>query len=91
LALFGKNLSSPPQIDVERRRHCFAPALSLPTLQLVHRAIELPVQVTVVAQEFVGCICGRQSEAPSFRVYCEILGLCHESFKLAKPFQLLIK
>ena len=40
LALYGKNLSSPSYIDVERRQHRFT-ALLLQTLQLVHRATEL--------------------------------------------------
>jgi len=68
-----------------------ASALSFQTVQLVRRAIELPVHVSFVAREFVSCICGRQSEAPSFRVYCEILALCHVSRKLAKPFQPIVK
>jgi hypothetical protein len=60
LALFGKKLSPPSQIDVERRRHRLSSALSLQTLQLIHRVMELPVQMSFVAQEFVGCIHGRQ-------------------------------
>ena len=50
LALFGRKAYLP---NVERRRHSFASALSLQTLQLVHRAIELLVQVSFVAQELI--------------------------------------
>jgi hypothetical protein len=32
-------------MDAQRRRHRFAPALSLQTLKLIHGAIKLPVQV----------------------------------------------
>jgi hypothetical protein len=54
LASFGRKRISLSQIDVERRRHCFALSLSLQTLKLVYRATELPVQVSFVAQEFCG-------------------------------------
>jgi hypothetical protein len=37
--------SASSQVDVERRGHVFASALSLQTLQFVHSAVELPVLV----------------------------------------------
>ena len=68
LALFGKNLSLSSQIN-EGKRHCFAPALSLETLKLVHRAIELPVRVSLVALKFVvgrAFVASVTSRVPSF-------------------------
>jgi hypothetical protein len=51
LALFRKkNLAPPTQIDVKKRRHVFALAPTLQTLQLFHGAIELPVNVSFLAQ-----------------------------------------
>jgi hypothetical protein len=47
----------PPQIDGEMGDH-FATALSLPTLKLGHRALELPVQVSCV-----GIATSKQEEA----------------------------
>ena len=84
LALFRKKLSRSSQVNVERRWDCFAPALSLQTLQLVHGAIELPVQVSFVAEKFVRCIRGRQAETSSLRVSHELLALCRVSLKRAK-------
>jgi hypothetical protein len=43
---------SSPQIDVDWRRHVFASALPLETLQLVHGAIKLPIQMSFVAEEY---------------------------------------
>ncbi len=65
----------------------FLPALSLQTFQLVHSAIELPVQVSFVAQEFVGYFRGRQAEASGLCVYSEVLALCRISLKCADPYQ----
>ncbi len=43
----------------------FALALSLDSLQLVHGAIKLPVPVSLIAEDFVSYIRGRQAEATS--------------------------
>ena len=90
LALFRKKLSRSSQVNVERRWDCFAPALSLQTLQVVHSAIELPVQVSFVAEKFVRGIRGRQAETSSLRVSHELLALCRVSLKRAKPLKLTV-
>ena len=64
LALFGKKLSPPFQIDVEGRRHRLSSALPLQKLQLVYRAIELPVQMSFVAEQFVGASTGGNQPKP---------------------------
>jgi hypothetical protein len=64
-----KALAPPTQINVERRRHVFASALPLHSLQLVHGAIELSVYVSIVAEKLVGCMGGRQTKRPRFGVF----------------------
>jgi len=59
----------------------------LDTLQLVHGAIKLPVQVSFVAEKFVGCIRRRQAEAPGFRVSIQFLALQRVSLEHVNPFQ----
>lgn len=44
-------MRSCPEIDVERRGHAFSLAPPLETLQLVHGAIKLPIQMSFVAEE----------------------------------------
>jgi len=59
LALFGENCYLPlPKLMLSGGGHGFAPALSLQTLELIHGAIKLPVQVSFVAEQFVRCIRG---------------------------------
>ena len=86
LALFRKkpNSSSP-----SLRRHLFPLTLPLQTLQLVHGAIQLPVQVSFIAEKLVGCIRGRQAEASGFRVSHELLALLRVSLEYANSFQLM--
>src|SRR5207253_2127469 len=59
LALFRKKpkrLVPPARVYIKRRRHLFSLTLPLQTLQLVHRAVELPVQMRFVAEKFVRCV-----------------------------------
>ena len=56
---------------------------------MVHGSIKLPVQMSFVAEEFVGCIHGRQAE-PRLRVSCEVLAFCHISLERASPFQAIV-
>src|SRR5207302_2865372 len=79
----------PLQIYIKRRRHLFSLTLPLQTLQLVHRPVELPVQMDFVAEKLVGCIRGRQAEASGFRVSHELLALLRVSLEYANSFQLM--
>jgi hypothetical protein len=90
LALFRKNLCPPTQVNVDRRRNIFASALPLQTLQLVHSAIKLPVQVRLVANELVGGIRRRQTEASDLRVYCQVLSIQRILLERGNPFQLML-
>ena len=62
--------------------------LPLLTLQLVHSAVELPVEVGFVAEKFVSCIRGRQAEASAFRVWRELLASCGVFLQRTNPFKL---
>ena len=73
LASFGKKLSPPSRINVERRRYVFSSPPALWTLQLVHGAIKLPAQVSFVEEHFVGGIPGWQAEAARLCLGCEAL------------------
>jgi hypothetical protein len=60
---FANSLCPPTQIDVQRWWYVLAFSLSLQTFQFLHGAIELAVNVSLVAEELVGCILGRHAEA----------------------------
>ena len=83
----AKSLCPPTQINSERRWYLFALALALQTLQLVHGTVELPVQVSLVAEKFVDYVRGRQAEPSAFSVNREFLTLHRIFLERGQPFQ----
>jgi hypothetical protein len=63
----------------------------LQAFEFIHGAIELAVKVSLVAEEFVGCVHGRQAEASGLRLYGKLLALKHIFFERAQPFQPILK
>src|SRR6266849_2322386 len=59
---FAKSVASLTQINVDRRWDIFASALPLQTLELVHGSIQLAVEMSLGAEDFLGCFRGRQAE-----------------------------
>jgi hypothetical protein len=83
LGFVSQELSFPPQVDIERRGHSFASAQPLQSLKLIHGAIQLTVQMSLVKYSFVRDICRRQTEASGFGICFEfvaLFGLCPEAF-----------
>src|SRR2546425_10963561 len=71
LALFRKTRLLSTQLDMYTGRDRFTLPLSLASLQLSHRPVQLPLNVGLVTEELVRGVLRRQTQSSSFSVFFE--------------------